>query len=607
MARGRFSPVGDEDKKRISFEGLKKAFKIFRFIKPYRSTFVVGLLFLALSSLTSLSFPYVTGHLVDAATGKIMGGWSRNQIALGLLSILIAQSVFSFLRVWLFTSVSENTLRDIRLTVYSRLITLPVSFFEKRRVGELTSRLTGDIAQLSDILSFTLAELFRQVITLIIGIGIIFYTSPKLTLVMISTFPLLVIGAILFGNFIRKLSKKATDEHGKANTVVEETLQGIFNVKAFANEAWEIIRYKHALGNVLENSLKAARFRGLFISFVILAIFGGIVLVLWYGLGLVEEGKLSIGGLVSFIIYTTFIGGAVGGLGDLYGQLQKTIGASERVMEILAESPEPGMENPQEKTYPRIGGDIIWKDAGFAYPSRPEREILKGLSLSIPYGAKVALVGHSGSGKSTMAALMLRFHELQKGTITLGGHPIHSFELPRLRHHIGLVPQDTLLFGGSIRENIAYGRPGASDNEIIEAAKKAYAWEFIAQFSEGLDTIVGERGVKLSGGQRQRISIARAILKDPEYLILDEATSSLDSESERMVQLALENLMEGRTTIIIAHRLATIRSVDTIFVLDAGKVIESGSHQKLLENEGLYYRLNKMQEEGNFASEIEPA
>lgn len=599
MARGRFSPVEAEDKRKVSLGGLKKALRIFRFIKPYRATFFTGLFFLALSSLTSLSFPYVTGHLVDAATGKIIGGWSRNQIAIGLMSILVAQSLFSFLRVWLFTSVSENSLRDIRLSVYSRIITLPISFFEKRRVGELTSRMTGDIAQLADILSFTLAEFFRQILTLVIGIGIIFYTSPRLTLVMLSSFPLMVIGAILFGNFIRKLSKKATDEHGKANTVVEETLQGIYNVKAFANEAWEIARYKGALGNVLENSLKAARFRGLFISFVILAIFGGIVLVLWYGLGLVEANKLSIGGLVSFIIYTTFIGGAVGGLGDLYGQLQKTIGASERVMEILSETPELGLEHPQSKFYPRIGGEIIWKDAVFAYPSRPDKLVLKGMNLNIPYGSKVAIVGHSGSGKSTMAQLMLRFHQLQTGSILLGGHEIGSFELQRLRHHIGLVPQDTLLFGGTIRENIAYGRPGASEAEIIEAAKKAYAYEFISSFSEGLDTIVGERGVKLSGGQRQRISIARAILKDPEYLILDEATSSLDSESERMVQLALENLMEGRTTIIIAHRLATIRSVDTIFVIDDGKVIEQGNHQELLEKEGLYYRLNRMQEEGN--------
>jgi ABC-type multidrug transport system fused ATPase/permease subunit len=512
-----------------------------------------------------------------------------------MFGVLGFQATFSFLRVELFTRVSEQAMRDIRLGLYRKMMYLHIPYIEQRRVGELTSRLTSDVTQLQDILSFTLAEFIRQMTTVVLGIGIIFWVSAKLSLVMLSAFPFIIVGGILFGKYIRRLSKKVTDDLAAANTVAEETLQSIHTVKAFTNEAFEVSRYLGSLTLVVANSIRTARYRGLFISFIILSVFGGIVLVLWYGLGLVESGELTIGKLVSFILYTTFIAAAAGGLGDLYGQLQKTIGASERIMEILETEDEQPKHSAEGLKDP-IVGFIEFDKVRFRYPSRPEVEVLHGLDFSIKPGQKVALVGPSGAGKSTIVQLLMRFYAWNSGQIRLDGKPIEQFDLHHLRKNIGIVPQEVLLFGGTIAENIRYGRPQATLEEVEEAARKANAWEFISGFPEGLDTLVGERGIKLSGGQRQRIAIARAILKDPSILILDEATSSLDSESEKLVQDALDLLMENRTTIIIAHRLATVRKADRIFVLQQGAIQEEGSHLDLLEEEnGLYARLVKMQ------------
>jgi ABC-type multidrug transport system fused ATPase/permease subunit len=553
------------------------------------------MVFLALSSLTVMVFPYVTGKLVDSAIGT-QQQYDRNTIALGLIGILVVQALFSFGRVALFAFVSERAMKDIRLELYTRIISLPIPFFEKHRIGELQSRLTSDVTQLQDVLSFTLAEFFRQIITLLVGIGVIFVTSTQLTLVMLASFPPIIIGAIIFGRFIRKLSKKAQDELANANIVAEETLQAISAVKSYTNEAYESGRYAFSLEKVLANALNAARFRGGFISFIIFGIFGSIVLVMWYGLGLVAENQITIGELVSFLLYTTFIGGAAGGLGDLYGQLQKTIGASERVVEIMDETPE--VDISVQKTYARFKGAVQFDSVRFSYPTRSDVEVLKGVSLSIASGEKVALVGKSGAGKSTIAQLLQRFYELNNGLITIDGAKVSELGIQQVRSNIGVVPQEVLLFGGTIEENIAYGKPGASLAEIEEAAKKANAWEFIDQFPEGLQTLVGERGIKLSGGQRQRVAIARAILKNPAILILDEATSALDSGSEKLVQDALDKLMEGRTAIIIAHRLSTIKNVDRIYVLEQGQISEQGSPSELAElPDGIYAKLLKMQQD----------
>lgn len=592
MAKQRGTALEEHEKRKLSKQNLEKIGTIFRFLMPYKWAFILGLVFLLFSSLTLLTFPFVAGKLIDAAQGKAWIVSDINSIALILVGILAVQSVFSFFRVWLFALVSERSMRDIRLALYSRMVRLPMTFFDTRRTGELISRITSDVSLLQDTFSVTLAEFFRQIVTLVAGVGFLLFNTPKLTVFMLGTFPVLVLIAMVFGKFIRKLSKKTQDELATANVIVEETLQSISTVKSFVGEAYESARYGKGLNSVLGVALRQAKYRGAFISFIIFALFGGIVGVMWYGASLVGSGEMSVGELVSFVLYTTFIGGSIAGLGDIYGQVQKAIGSSERVLEILDEEAE------------KEGGDVAldfqgkidFKNIRFHYPTRPEIDVLKDLSFHVNPGEKVALAGHSGAGKSTIIQLLLRFYDLQNGSILVDDKNINHWDLKALRSKVGMVPQEVLLFGGSIRENIRYAKPDASEEEVIQAAKKANAWQFISKFPEGLETLVGERGVKLSGGQRQRVAIARAILKNPSILILDEATSSLDAESESLVQEALDELMKGRTTIIIAHRLATIRKVDRIYVLKDGEIIEEGNHQDLLKREeGFYANLVRLQ------------
>lgn len=592
MAKQRGTALEESEKRKLSKQNLQKMGSIFRFLLPYKWVFILGLVFLLFSSLTLLTFPYVAGKLIDAAQGTEWIVSDINSIALILVGILAVQSIFSFFRVWLFALVSERSMRDIRLALYSRMVRLPMTFFDKRRTGELISRITSDVSLLQDTFSVTLAEFFRQIVTLIAGVAFLLFNTPKLTLFMLGTFPVLVLIAMVFGKFIRKLSKKTQDELAAANVIVEETLQSISTVKSFVGETYESLRYGKGLNSVVGVALRQAKYRGAFISFIIFALFGGIVAVMWYGASLVGSGDMSVGELVSFVLYTTFIGGSIAGLGDIYGQVQKAIGSSERVLEILEEEPEAsGGDVAME-----FQGKIDFKNIKFHYPTRPEVEVLKDLSFHVNPGEKVALAGHSGAGKSTIIQLLLRFYDIQEGSIAVDDKNIQNWDIQALRSRVGMVPQEVLLFGGSIRENIAYAKPNATEEEIILAAKKANAWQFISQFPEGLGTLVGERGVKLSGGQRQRVAIARAILKDPSILILDEATSSLDAESEALVQEALDELMKGRTTIIIAHRLATIRKVDRIYALKDGEIVESGNHQELLQkDEGFYANLVRLQ------------
>lgn len=585
MAKKRGTALEPEEKRKLNKQNLSKLGGIFRFLMPYKLAFISGLVFLLFSSLTLLTFPFVAGKLIDTAQGSTWIVNDVNSIALILIGILAVQSIFSFFRVWLFALVSERSMRDIRQQLYSRLVRLPMTFFDKRRTGELISRITADVSQLQDTFSTTLAELFRQIVTLVAGIGFLLFNTPKLTVFMLGTFPVLILIAMFFGRFIRKLSKKTQDELAAANVIVEETLQSISTVKSFVGEAYESARYGKGLNAVVGVALTTAKYRGAFISFIIFALFGGIVAVMWYGASLVADGQMSVGELVSFVLYTTFIGGSIAGLGDIYSQLQKAIGSSERVLEIMDEEPEAEFGETSES----FDGRIEFSEVGFRYPTRPEVEVLKNVSFRVESGEKVALAGHSGAGKSTIIQLLLRFYEAEKGTIQIDGRDVRDWDLKVLRSKIGIVPQEVLLFGGTIRENIAYAKPGATEEEIILAAKKANAWQFITQFPEGLGTLVGERGVKLSGGQRQRVAIARAILKDPAILILDEATSSLDAESESLVQQALDELMKGRTTLIIAHRLATIRKVDRIYALSEGRIVEQGSHKELLADEGGFY------------------
>lgn len=594
MAKREKEGLREEEKRPINKKSLQQIAGIFRFAAPYKGWFILGLLSLGLSSITLLGFPYLAGKLLDIASGKTIPYFSSiNEVAIALIAILFVQGIFSFTRVYTFTLVSERSLGDLRKAVYEKMIWLPLSFFDTRRIGELMSRITSDVGTLSELFAFTLAELLRQLLTLVFGVAVIFYLAPKLTGFMLLTFPVLVLLALLFGKYIRKLSRKTQDKLAEANVVVEESLQSISVVKAFTSERFERSRYGSAISEVVEVAIRTGRFRGLFISFVIFALFGGIVAVGWYGASLVQTNEITVGELFSFVIYTSFIGGSIAGLGDIYTHLQKAIGSSERLLEILQQEDESVASG---KPVNKFEGSIAFENVTFSYPTRKEFTVLKDLNFNIASGEKVALVGQSGSGKSTIINLLMRFYPISKGTISVDDIPAETTNLSDYRKNIGIVPQEVILFGGTIRENIAYGKPDCSMDEVREAARKANALDFIESFPEKFDTIVGERGVKLSGGQRQRVAIARAILKDPAILILDEATSSLDAQSEVLVQNALEKLMEGRTTIIIAHRLSTIKRVDRIFVIKDGQIAEVGSHAELTKvDNGIYSNLLKLQ------------
>jgi len=584
----------DLPKSKITTSSLNKAILIFKFAGNHRWKFYIGLIFLLLTGATALAFPKLMGMLIDSVKDKSYD--QANNIALLLIVILFLQSICSFFRLSLFVNFTEHTLANLRLSLYSNLVKLPMSFFSQKRVGELNSRISADITQIQDTLTSTIAEFLRQFILIIGGIILLATESIKLTLLMLSVVPLVAVAAVIFGRFIRKYSKKVQDQVAESQVIVEETMQGISIVKAFANEWYEIARYDGKIKEVVKLAIKGGKYRGYFASFIIFCLFGAIVAVVWFGVRLSISGEMSVGQLISFVLYSTFVGASFGGIAELYAQIQKAIGATERVFELLDETPDKINSTQNSHSVQKIQGNVTFKNVSFTYPSRKEMKVLKGVNFTANFGQKIAIVGPSGVGKSTIASLLLRFYNIDSGEILVDGKNIYDYELENLRGNMSIVPQDVILFGGTIKENIAYGNPDASDDEIMLVAKQANALNFIESFPEKFETIVGERGVKLSGGQRQRVAIARALLKNPSVLILDEATSSLDSESEKLVQEALEILMEGRTSIIIAHRLSTIRSADQILVLDKGVIAEQGTHQELiaLEN-GIYKNLSHLQ------------
>ncbi len=590
---GRFKE-NDLPKSKITASSLNKAKIIFKYAGNNRWKFYVGLVFLLLTSVTALAFPKFMGMLVDCVNKKDSD--LANQIALGLGLVLLLQSIFSFFRLSLFVNFTENTLSNVRLALYTNLVKLPMSFFSQKRVGELNSRISNDIGQIQDTLTTTIAEFLRQFILIIGSFVMLASINIKLTIMMVSVVPLVGIAAVIFGRFIRKYSKKVQDQVAESQVVVEETMQGISIVKAFANEWYEIERYKSKIREVVKIAIKGGQFRGYFASFIIICLFGTIVAVVWYGVQLSIAGEITVGELFTFILYSSYVGASSGGIAELYAQMQKAIGATERVFELLDETPEKINTNQNINSSEKIKGEVSFQNVAFSYPSRKEIQVLKEVSFDVKFGQKIAIVGPSGVGKSTIASLLLRFYDIEGGTILIDGKNIYDFDLDHLRNNMSIVPQDIILFGGTIKENIAYGKPNANDEEINLAASQANAINFIESFPEKMETIVGERGIKLSGGQRQRIAIARALLKNPSILILDEATSSLDSESEKLVQEALEILMEGRTSIIIAHRLSTIRSADQILVLDKGIITEQGTHRELISLEnGIYKNLSNLQ------------
>jgi len=518
-----------------------------------------------------------------------------NTTGIWLLVLFALQSLFSYFRVVLFVQVTEALLFALRNAAYARLIKMPLSFFASRRVGELNSRISADLSQIGDTFTINLAEFLRQLIIIIGGIVALFFTSIKLAGVMLAIIPVVAVLAVIFGRYIRKLSRQVQDAIADSNTIVEETLQGISNVKAFTNEFFEIYRYGKKTADIKALAIKGGKARGAFFSFIIFCLFGAIILLIWFAVRLETQGELTHGTMIEFMMYTIFVGASIGGIAEQYSQIQKALGATERVLEILKEEPEPVHEADKENKHKLLGA-VRFDQVNFAYPSRLEMPVLKQLSFDANPGETIAIVGQSGAGKSTIISLLLRFYPHSEGKIMVDGKEINEYPLSYLRDQMAIVPQDVLLFGGTIRENIAYAATGASMEEIKDAAIKANAHEFITSFPQGYDTMVGERGVKLSGGQRQRIAIARAVLKNPSILLLDEATSSLDSESERLVQEALDALMVGRTTFVVAHRLSTIRKAHKILVIDDGRVAETGTHDELiLKPNGIYAGLSKLQ------------
>jgi ABC-type multidrug transport system fused ATPase/permease subunit len=599
-------------KAKITKENLKQALVLFTYLKPYKWRFALGMLFIVLSAFSTSLFPFFLGKMIDAAsveqatdtgTPSILEGlglknitWSLNATLFLILLQLTAQTIFSFMRIYLLTEVGEKSLADMRRDVYSKILTMPMSFFSEKRVGELSNRIASDLSQIQDAISFTLAEFLRGVFTLIIGLIFIFWISSKLALIMLAVVPVIAILAVVFGMRIRKMSRKAQDQLAESGTIVQETFQGISIVKSFTGEAYEIARYVKSIFAVVDTAISNARYRGAFVSFMIFSVFGAIAFVMWYGANMIAAGQLTMGALTMFVIFSVFVGGTFAGFADMFSQLQKTLGATQSVREILRSQGEEVDTVPtvvEEKW--KLHGNVVFDEVAFHYPGRTQVSVLANISMHVANGEQVALVGPSGAGKSTLASLLLRFYEPISGSITFDGRNANDFPLSQLRVQMAYVPQDVVLFGGTIKENISYGNPMATDEAIIEAALKANAHEFVMQFPDGYNTIVGERGMKLSGGQRQRIAIARAILKNPVILILDEATSALDSESEKAVQQALENLMKGRTSFVIAHRLSTIRNADKIVVIDKGTVFEIGTHNQLMEQNGLYKKLTELQ------------
>ncbi len=597
MAKHR-NRTDDKDIPKLNAQQSKEQLQfLVQFLRPYRWRIVIALTLLIASSGFSLLFPAIIGKLVDVVTNPLYNEFTIEQIASALVGVLVIQSGVRFYTSTTLASITERTLGDLRSDLFGRIIRLPMRFFAERRVGELASRLSSDLQLIQETFTFTFLELLRQCVFLIGGIVFIASHSLKLTGMILLVVPVMVVIGISFAKVIRKYSTQAQDALAQAATIVEESLQAIASVKSYVNEAHETERYQSSIRTTVEVGIKGAKIRSGFVSFIIFAVFGGIAAVVWYGGSLVREGVMSIGALTSFMIYVFFVAGAFGSFAELFGQIQRTLGASVRVRELLNEVPETDRISHKHTTHPSIRRlhSLTAHNLSFTYPNT-EKPTLHDVNFTIANGQRVAFVGESGAGKSTTAALLQRFYEPTAGTLLFDGIDSTTLSLEEVRTNVGIVPQDIVLFGGTIAENIRYGKLDATDEELWEAARLANAQGFIEQYPDKLQTIVGERGIKLSGGQRQRIAIARAILKNPPILILDEATSSLDSETEFLIQQAMETLMQGRTTIIIAHRLSTIRRCDSIFVFHRGSIVETGNHENLIaQPESIYARLCALQ------------
>lgn len=583
--------MAEEKKNRAGFKNIRF---LLSYIAPYKWVFIIGLISLAISTFAMLAIPKVLEELVNGfKLPQAEFNALKTKLIIASIAILAIQAIFSFIRTYTFTLVTEKGMGAVRKDLYNQILKSKIEFFDQTRVGELLSRLTSDVVTLQDTFSIYTAELIRQFITILGGIVLLFLLSWELSLYMLLTLPIFIGLAFYFGRFIRKFAKEKQTAIADSNVYAEEAFGGIRVVKAFNQTANENKKYGGAIQRIIDIALHGAAYRGAFISFVVLGLFGVLFLIFFKAAALGQAGIIDEGKLVSFVFYTGLIGGSIAGLGNLATQFQKILGSTERIVDILKKEDELAH---LDKSPLNLSGGLTFSNVQFSYPSRKEIEVLKDITFHVKQGETVALVGQSGAGKSTIFQLLLGFYNLDAGNIFFDNYNASEHHPENIRANISVVPQEVVLFGGTIAENIAYGKPEATEEEIMNAAKEANALEFIQTFPEGLNTLVGERGIKLSGGQRQRIAIARAILKNPALLLLDEATSSLDAASEQLIQSALDNLTQERTTLIIAHRLSTIRNADRILVLNNGEIVESGSHEELIQNpDGLYTHLQKLQ------------
>ncbi|MCC6993910.1 MAG: ATP-binding cassette domain-containing protein [Deltaproteobacteria bacterium] len=567
--------------------------------RPEWRRILVGTIFLLLASAMSLAYPQAVRMIVDGALAKDKGSGPGagssviDNAALGMIVIFALQAVAIALRYVMFTLAGERVVARLRRTLYEHVLAQEIAFFDERRTGELGSRLASDTTVLQNTVSVNVSMLLRNGASVIGGVGLLFYTSPVLTLIMLSVVPAVALGAVIYGKRIRRLSKQAQDALGDAGNVAAEAIAGIRTVRSFTAEPLEGERY----GAAIERTFQLARQRAVagatFMGAATLAAYGAIALVLWYGGKLVMRDAMSVGQLTSFVLYTLIVAVGLGAMGELWTDFMRASGAAERVFELLDREPTIALTGGVVPA--SVTGRVTLEKVEFSYPARPDVPVLRGVDLVVAPGEVVALVGPSGAGKSTVAALLGRLYDPQQGRVLLDGRDVRELDPTWLRKQIGVVAQEPILLSGTIEENVRYGRADASDDEVRAALRAANAHDFVWAFPEGHKTRVGERGVQLSGGQKQRVAIARALLKDPRILVLDEATSALDAESEHLVQQALDRLMKGRTTLVIAHRLSTVMHADRVVVVEGGQIVQSGRHGELMATEGLYRRLVERQ------------
>lgn len=603
MAKGvKHKAIDDIPKAKLSKANFKKSFRLFKYLGKSKWIFALGMVFVAGTAAVGLYFPIVAGKMFgymgqlgmasDMFTSKVSG------TGMDLLILLVIQGLVSFGRVYTFSIVTENILKGLRTDTFNKLVQMPMSFFSKNQVADLSSRLSTDINVISEAFTVNIAEVIRQTI---VGVGgvilLVYFTGWDVAKWFLVIIPPITVIAILYGRKIRGYSKALQDKISESSVIVSEALTGITSVKAFTNEHLEIGKYNKVTSEIRKFGIKYGVMRGAFFAFIIMCIFGSIFFILFKMLLLMKSGVLKPEEFGIFMMLSLFVAGSLGGLPEQLASIQRALGATDRVFEIIDDTNEEiNLGHRNNLNLNRVKGDLEFKNIQFTYPTRPDFVVLKDVSFSAKAGETIALVGSSGSGKSTLASMALRFYEPNMGEYLIDGKKSTDYELTELRDQMAIVPQDVLLFGGTIKENILYGKPNATEAEVLDAAKQANAYDFIMSFPGKFDTLVGDRGIQLSGGQRQRVAIARAVLKNPSILILDEATSSLDSESERLVQEALDKLMVGRTSIVIAHRLSTIRNADKIVVLQKGEVVEMGTHQELMTSTtGLYQKLSKLQ------------